>query len=294
VPSLTSTTGNRKVPQARPTRRFSWGRVGAALGRGIRRTARPLAGLAVAGALAGGGLAAHRFVMTSPRFELREISVEGAVRLSRDKLLALAAVQPGGSVFALSVRAIEERLLASPWIAEAEARRRLPDGLTVRVVERRPAALLVLDGAGLYLADASGRPFKRADVHRGEGAGLVVVSGLERRLYADGHDPEAVASLVRHAIHVAALWTETHARPALGEIHLDRTGITLHTLEGAVAIALGRPEDDEALRLAVSRFDAIWGALPPDERAAARRIHLDSRTRPDRVTVSLAAPEEKR
>ena len=41
---------------------------------------------------------------------------------------------------------------------------------------------------------------------------------------------------------------------------------------------------------ALRRFDATWGALPPEERAHVRTIHLDSRTRPDRVTVSLAEP----
>jgi cell division protein FtsQ len=290
VPTPTPTpTRNRKLPQTRPARAFSWRRFGRSL---ARRAVRPLAGLAVAGALAGAAFATHRFLMTSPRFALREIAVEGNELLSRDELLRLAAVAPGGSVFALSAGAIERRVIASPWIAEAEARRRLPDALTLRVVERRPAALLVIDDAGLYLADASGRPFKRAAVHRGEGEGLIAISGIDRRLYADGGD--AAAALVRHALAVAAMWNEGGRRPALGEIHLARAGVTLHTLRGATAISLGRAAAAPDLAQALRRFDAIWGALPPAERAAARRIHLDSRTRPDRVTVSLAHIEEKR
>lgn len=289
---------NRKVPQARPDRPFTWRRLGRALARFALRSVRPLAALAIAGALACCAIATHRFLMTSPRFALREITVDGNHLVSRDEILRLAGVRRGGgSVFAVSMRGVEQRLLASPWIAEAEARRRLPDGVAIRVVERRPAALLIVDGAGLYLADASGRPFKRAAIHRGEGEGLVVISGLDRRLYSpDGG--EAAAALVRHALDVAALWSAGTGRPALGEINLTRAGVTLLTLKGAVAIALGRTDGEPALAAALRRFDAIWGALPPAERAAARAIHLDSRTRPDRVTVSLAAPppqpEDKR
>ncbi len=59
-----------------------------------------------------------------------------------------------------------------------------------------------------------------------------------------------------------------------------------------MAIELGRlsgvgPEADALIAASMNRFDATWSALTPAERAAAKTIHLDSRTRPDRVTVTL-------
>jgi len=277
---------NRKLKQQRPLRARlpTWRGVG----RGIRRAAPALAAVGLGAALLAGGALTVRWAMSSPRFALRDIAVTGNLRLGGDALLARAGVAEGENLFRLSTRAIERRLRASPWVVDAEVSRRLPDGLDIRIVERQPAALLVIDGAGLYLADAGGRPFKRAAVQEGEGAGLVVISGLDRRTVVErGADAEA---LVRHALHIAARWSGGE-RPPLGEIHLARRGVTLHTLQGAVAIALGRPAaagGDEALAATLRRFDAVWAALPPAERALARRINLDSPTRPDRVTVSLA------
>jgi cell division protein FtsQ len=294
-PTAQRPSRNRKLRQRRPWRARlpSWRGVRGGVARAARRGSRVLLGLGVAAALAVAGVAAHHFVMTSPRFALREVAIAGSARFGRDELLARAGVRLGTSLFAVSPRDIEERLGRDPWIAGVEARRRLPDGLELRLVERRAAALLVIDGAGLFLADTEGRPFKRAAVHQGEGDGLVVVSGIDRRLYRDGGEP--AAALVRLALRIADGWARG-TRPPLGEIHLARGGVTLHTLHGATAIALGRPssgpDGDAELAATLRRFDAIWTALPPVERAAVRRIALDSRVRPDRVTVSLATPEK--
>lgn len=295
TPVASRASRNRKLRQRRPWRARlpTWAGIRAALARGARRCAKALVGLGVTGALAAAGLLTYRFVMTSPRFALREVAVSGAERLGRDLLLARAGLRVGGSIFDVSTRDVEERLAREPSIAEVEARRRLPDALELRIVERKAAALLVIDGAGLYLADDNGRPFKRAAVHEGEGDGLVVVSGIDRRLFGPGRDgAEPAEALVRVALRIAAAWARGD-RPPLGEIHLARGGVTLHTLHGATAIALGRPSADGAdaeLAAALRRFDAIWAALPPAERAVVRRIALDSRVRPDRVTVSLATP----
>jgi cell division protein FtsQ len=298
LPLAKGANANRKLPQRRPWRtRLPSVR---ALGRGARaglRAAAPT--LCVLGALAGlgtGAMFAARWLRTSPRFALRTIDVTGNSRVATSALLRRAGIAAGANLFSVPIRATEARLRSDPWIAEAEVRRRLPDGLAIHVVERQPAALVLAAGAaagstagatGLYLADAAGHVFKRAAVDAGEGAGLPVVSGLERHLFAD--EPELAAQLVRRALDLAAAW-RAKDRPPLGEVHVGKDGLTLYTLDGATAVALGRPADDAA---ALRRFDATWAALPPDERAQARTIHLDSRTRPDRVTVSFADPGTK-
>jgi len=75
---------------------------------------------------------------------------------------------------------------------------------------------------------------------------------------------------------------ELARRHQLGEVHLARNGITLYTLQGATAIAVGRGDP-----AAFARFDEAWAALSVDERAAARTVYLNQRTRPGRVTVAL-------
>jgi hypothetical protein len=87
-------------------------------------------------------------------------------------------------------------------------------------------------------------------------------------------------------------------------VHLDSAGVTVFTISpfrpfqpsrGGTAVRLGRAAGAE-LDARLTRFDVIWGAaLAEDERREIRTIHLDSPTRPDRVTVRLAetrrAPE---
>src|SRR5262249_37220304 len=149
------------------------------------------------------------------------------------------------------------------------------------VVERE-AACLVLAGPTLYLATREGKPFKRADIATGEGGGLIVVSGIPRPLFIS--DPPAAAALVKRGLDAALTWGAQPGRPELGEVHIDRDGVTLYTKEGALAIALGEaPEPELPARL--ERFDTIWTALSPSERETLRTIHLDSATHPDRVAA---------
>lgn len=278
---------NRKLPQRRPLRaRLPSLRVLARLcGRALRRAAPLIAALFAAAGVSAGIIATYRYLRTSPRFAVAELTVTGNQRLSRQEILERAHVVNGTNIFALSTRDIETALLADPWIAAVDVRRHLPDGLAIHIEERTAAALVVIDGSGMYLADRTGRLFKKASA--ADANGLLVISGLARRLFSNR--PELAAGLVGRALGVAALW-QAHERPAIGEIHLAKDGVTLYTVEGAIAIALGRPtgDGDAELAAAMRRFDATWAALPPEERALARTIHLDSRTRPDRVTVSLA------
>jgi hypothetical protein len=199
--------------------------------------------------------------------------------VTRDEALRRAALVPGQNLFTLSTRAAEDRLRRHPWIADARVERRLPDGIAIAVTERRAAALVAAEGK-LYLVDDAGQPFKRAEVDRGEGEGLLVVSGLGSGLFRA--DPAAAGALVRFALQIAADWRTAPERPAVGEVHVARDGVTLYTLEHATAIAVGRGG-----RPAFDRFDDVWNALSPDERAAARTIYLNQRTRTGRVVVTL-------
>jgi cell division septal protein FtsQ len=170
-------------------------------------------------------------------------------------------------------------------VARARVERRLPNRITVEVEERRAAAAVLLDA--LYLADRSGRVFKRADVPAGETDGLVVVTGLERRLWQGGSD--AGRALVARALDVVDAWRAARERPPIGEVHVDADGLTLYTVEGGIALRVGDALG-EGLEQRFSRFDAAWGAMTQGERKRARTFHLDS-TRPDRVTVRLAGTQ---
>ncbi len=187
----------------------------------------------------------------------------------------------GDNVFAASLDDATRALLADPWIASADAHRVLPHTLVIDVREHVPAA--IVDLGGLYLVEADGHPFKRADLAAGDGAGLPVVTGLDRDAFTA--DPDAAARAIRSALATLDTWCTHGDRPAIGEVHVDARGaITLHTYDGAVAIQLGVP-DARARRAQLDSFDAAWAELDDGERERARAVHVD--TQPDHVTIAF-------
>ena len=267
---------------------------------GLRAVALRLAllgkALATLACLAGavvGGRQLVRHVVASPRFALREVRADATLHVSRDDILALAAVTPGDRLLAIDTDAVAARVATHPWVASVRVRRQLPSALAIDVVERRAVASALL--GTLYLIDESGRPFKRANLD--EADGLPVITGVARDQYTLARVASEAA--FRQALELLALYRaddELRAarraggapgpatRPALSEIHIDpRAGFSLVLYDGGGEILLGR--DDWPAKLA--RLDEILGAVGPRGPAALRAVHLEGPSR-DRIAVRLA------
>ena len=253
------------------------------------RRALPVSIIAVATAALVASLCyGYRFINTSDRFAIRSIDVSGNRVVSTERIAALMGVGEHDNIFAIEPDELARSVQGDPWIARATVRRGLPDSLIVEVVENRPAVVVEL--GGLYLADATGKVFKRAAIERGEGVGLPIVTGLLREDYVER--PDEVQESIRDALSVFALFQSGENRPTLGEIHLHpRHGTTLLTHDDAVAVRLGRG-DGQSLRRRLRTFDRVWQALTPAERRLARTIYADdSSSRSHRVTVAFAEIE---
>jgi cell division protein FtsQ len=148
---------------------------------------------------------------------------------------------------------------------------------------REHVAAAVVELGGLYLVDADGHPFKRAELASDDGAGLPILTGIDRAAYIA--NPAATAGQIKNALAALASWRAEAERPSIGEIHVDvHGGLTLVTYEQAISIQLG--DLDPGLAQRMQTFDAIWAELAPAERARARAIHLDARS--DLVTIGFA------
>ena len=69
-----------------------------------------------------------------------EVTVAGRQRTSAADVLAALGVARGASILAFDPEAARERLEALAWVRSASVSRRLPDTISVRLVERRPIA----------------------------------------------------------------------------------------------------------------------------------------------------------
>lgn len=281
---------SRLTVKARPNRRKPgtfWSRlpkpaaIGSVCGRVLRRSVPALVGAGVLAALGGTAWAGYRFVTTSSRFAITTIEVNGNHVLSDDQIVAALPARIGDNVFATDLDALVGELRGNPWVARAEARRVLPHTIVVDVREHVPAALVQL--GGLYLVDEQGHPFKRAELGADDGAGLPIVTGLDRTTFVA--NPEATAGQIRGALGALDTWRSGSERPSVGEVHLDSHGaLTLVTYEHAISIQLGTIDSGLAGRM--HTFDATWAELTDAERTHTRAIHLDARS--DQVTVAFA------
>lgn len=150
-----------------------------------RRRRRPtLRFLFVGAAVLSGAFGLWRFA-SGPRFALRRFEVTGNERARTEEVLGVAAQWTGRNLLALDLAPIATRLAGHPWIERVTLSKRFPDGLAVRVTERRAVALF-RDEAGFWWVGEHGDLIASYDPRR-DRTEYVVVSG-ERRLL-----PEAVA-----------------------------------------------------------------------------------------------------
>jgi len=117
----------------------------------------------------------HDVITQCDYFRARSLKIEGMHRLSRKQIIEAARVDEGVNVLAVNLATVRKRLLAQPWIAEAEVRREIPGGLYIKIQEQSPLA--IIDLGRKYLINENGQLFKEwTDT---DPADLPLISGLD-------------------------------------------------------------------------------------------------------------------
>ena len=119
-----------------------------------------------------------RYLTRTGEFALRRIDLAGVERGSAEALRRGLEAHLGHNLLDLDLAAIEAEVERDPWVAHAAVRRALPDTLEVRVVERRPAALALIEGQ-VHLVDATG--FVIGPTGAASADDLPVLTGLDER-----------------------------------------------------------------------------------------------------------------
>jgi cell division protein FtsQ len=94
----------------------------------------------------------------------------------------------------VDVSAIRQRLLRFGWVKDARVSRRLPDGLVIDIVERKPAALWQSQGQ-LALIDGEGVVLDRVPVDKMPDLPLLIGAGANRQEQQLGRLMESVPTL---------------------------------------------------------------------------------------------------
>lgn len=133
------------------------------------------AGTAAVAVMSFGFIFAHDLLTQSDFFRAATIQIDGLVRLAPEEILRQAALTPEVNIFAINLTTTRKRLLAHPWVAEAEVSREIPSGLRLRIREQVPLAIIDLNRR--FLLNTQGDIFKEWSAT--DPTDLPVVCGLD-------------------------------------------------------------------------------------------------------------------
>ena len=212
----------------------------------------------------------HDLFTQSPHFSARQIQVDGTRRLTHRTVAELAGVREGVNVLGVNLSVARRRLLAHPWIAEAEVRREIPSAIHIRVREHVPAA--VVDMGRKFLLNDQGELFKEWDA--ADPAGLPVVSGLKPADVRVADRSGAAVAPVTAALAPAATAEAPFSRPMAAVLQVLALGREPSGVLPAKQIAAIRV--DRELGLTVTAYDDAKSIrLGYDDYAAKYRLLAD-------------------
>ena len=109
-------------------------------------------------------------------FGISEVHLAGNRRVAPERILAALGFEPGQSIFNADIHAARARLEKLDWVASADVKRRYPDDISVRIVEKlpfalwqSPAGISVVERNGNVITTKATEEFRRLPLLLGEG-----------------------------------------------------------------------------------------------------------------------------
>jgi cell division septal protein FtsQ len=149
-----------------------------------------------------------RVVLAADALRVSRITVRGNERMSRGEVLAILDGVRGHSMVTADLESWRQKLLNSPWVADAAIRRVLPGTLTVAISERRPMGVGRIRDV-LYLVDQQGAIIDEYGPNYAE-LDLPIIDGLAGASNASG----TLVDETRAAL-AARVMADLHQRPDL-------------------------------------------------------------------------------
>ncbi len=252
----------------------------------LKKAGLGLAALGAIAATAGAARETYRFLTAGQPLRIREVRFAGRQRASEQELAEAATVRRGDNLLRADLAQLERAVAKVPWVKRAEARRRFPAAVEVRLEEHQPAALVEL--SGLYLVSSEGEVFKRAAP--GDGLDLPVVTGIAREEFVQR--PAEAKPQLAGAMALAQAYAQAGLADSapISEIHLEADqGVTLFVGAEGTEVRLGTGDLPQKL----SRLQKVLGALAATG-SRPQVLHLDNRTHPSWVTIRLAGVTARR
>lgn len=222
----------------------------------------------------------YRYALTTPRFAVRKLDVQGARRLNEERVAKLAGIEIGRNIFQVDTELAERRLLTDPWVREVKLTRQLPNTLRVELSERQAVAIAAISDE-LYLVTQAGEPFKRLEPS--DPYDLPVVTGISAAALV--HDRQLEVERLGEGLELLRSYervAQSKVHPAQ-EVHLSEDGAAqLIVGERGISLQLGKAPWRKKLLMAERVLDQLGR-----KGRAPGVIFLDNQAHPERVVVRL-------
>ncbi len=196
----------------------------------------------------------YGYMMETPLLALREVTIEGCQKTSEKDILSMTQLDRRRNILSIDLAELRNKVEANPWIEQAEIRRVFPDRISMKIIERKPAAIILLDR--LYYIDGQGVIF--AGVPKDRQIDHPILTGLDPDDFKV--HPDQSWGLVSKALWLVKLIEagEFLSQRDISEIHMDKAlGMNLYSNDGAIEIKLGLDHYEAKLR----RLERVWRHL---------------------------------
>ena len=146
--------------------------------------------------------------------EIREVEIEGIHHVTKSEVLERLVLKPGMGLHEVSTAFLAERVRTHAWIKKATVERRPPHLLHVSVVERTPAAIILI-GTDHWLSDESGSLL--AKLGKQDDQTLPLLTGLDPQSLHRGE------ARVRNAIQSGVVLAKLIANTFDGRVEVNLT-----------------------------------------------------------------------
>ena len=180
---------------------------------------------------------AYDVLTQSDYFNIKQIDIQGAQRLSKKKICDHAHIKKGMNSFSINLSLAKKRLLNHPWVAEAKIDLKPPSGIEITLKEHRPLAFINLDR--MYILNQQGVIFKeRSTIDLFQ---LPVIQGLNfSDVYIPGKPRSRPFQAVIEILAIGKKLGNTLPDHKIDRIQVDREmGLTLYASKSQMAVRLG-------------------------------------------------------
>lgn len=170
------------------------------------------------------------FMLNSEMFEIKEIDVNGCVRVSEERVLRASGLKAGENMLAFRASQLKSAVGDIPLVKSVTVKRKVPSRIVITITERQPYAYVRTRNV-FYMIDAEQVVLEIGGVARN--------SSL-RMIHSDGVEPAEVGRRLEFPYDSLMVSFFDKAEPSLGALlttaHFNRSGIKVYLNNGAYVL----------------------------------------------------------